>query len=94
MTDAERIAVLEAALRDVTETYRSRTEPPWCTRCGADWTGEAHGHGCPAGRAVRLLEGSGAAPAESILRAENQALRDRVFDYSYSYQDPRRDPAR
>lgn len=61
-----RVSELEAALRDVSEMYRSRTTPPWCTRCGADWTGEAHGHGCPAGRAVRLLEGSGAAPAEGL----------------------------
>ena len=61
-----RVSELEAALRDVTEAYRSRTEPPWCTRCGADWTSEAHGHGCPAGRALRLLEGRGSAPVEGL----------------------------
>lgn len=53
-----RVSELESALRDVTDALRSRTEPPWCTRCGADWTAEAHGHGCAVGRALRALEGS------------------------------------
>lgn len=58
-----RVAALETALREVCEAHRSRYgRALWCVRCGADWAAEAHGHGCPVGRALRVLGGKGGTP--------------------------------
>ena len=56
----ERVEALESALRDVCESHRSRMDPDddnWCRHCGAHWIHEAHGHGCPVGRALAVLRG-------------------------------------
>lgn len=57
----ERVEALESALRDVCESHRSRMDPDddnWCRHCGAHWIHEAHGHGCPVGRALAVLRGT------------------------------------
>ena len=55
----ERVEALESALLDLAETWCTRyAEDPWCRRCGAAWDDEAHGHGCPVGRALAVLRGT------------------------------------
>lgn len=55
----DRVAALESTLREACETWRSRDgAPTWCKRCGAAWDDEAHGHGCPVGRALAVLRGA------------------------------------
>lgn len=55
----ERVEALESALREACETWRSRDgAPTWCKRCGDAWDDDAHGHGCPVGRALAVLRGA------------------------------------
>lgn len=57
MTDAERIAALEAALREACEVARSRdTQQPWCRYCGRTWSSADHLAGpCRIGRGLGVL---------------------------------------
>lgn len=54
----DRVAVLETVLREIAGSLRSheRMGPRWCLHCGVAW-GTQHVATCPAGRALRVLDG-------------------------------------
>lgn len=54
----DRVAVLETVLREIAGSLRSheRMDPRWCLHCGVEW-GTQHVATCPAGRALRVLDG-------------------------------------